>query len=83
MTPLATELLNRHKRNPTFYFFGDKRRPSEALKQYGLSALDQAYKELTEIGFVEQNPAPILIPDRRPFQLTLKGRDAVPSAEKS
>jgi hypothetical protein len=83
MSPLAVELLNRHKQSPASQFYGAEKRALDVIRRYGLSALDKAYKELTELGVVEPCGAPIQIPagrsfvHRERFQLTQKGRDAV------
>jgi hypothetical protein len=86
MTPLAVILLNRHKRSPQVHFFGTEKEKDviDEIRQYGLPALDEAYKELTELGLVESCGLPVQIPaGRLRHRLTQKGRDAVPSAEKS
>jgi hypothetical protein len=54
MSPLAIELLRRHQASPTFRFYGDSLNTGDMIHQHGFNALDEAYTELEQLGYVER-----------------------------
>lgn len=75
MSPLALQVFQLHKSDPGWISFADQ----NLQREHGLTALDAAYADLLELGFVHQRMfTTTSTGEGRPcFEIAPSGREAV------